>query len=420
MKEKYQEIVIKFLIYIIDFWLINIAFTVTADLGLTHGSNDPAEVTSFFLIFILIWIIAGFFFDVHRLDCVSLTRSISVNLMATFLVHMAMISIILMSFSIFNVQGKFLVLVYLMAGVFIIGSRVLYKLIVKYIEFSAFDKRKIIIIGATGSGMALQRFFHTHHGAGYEFRGFFDDRPPKECFCGNLIAGKLDEVKKFCMREKIDEIYFTLPPTCKDLLEDLLKFADDNFIYFRIAPDFGKFSQGRCNLFLMNSIPVLTATQGPAQVSVTVTVKRALDILFSLAVILTVFPLLCPLIALCIRLESGGPVISKQLRPGMRNRLFDCYTFRTVHINHDGGVQMKKHEARTTRVGALLRRTNLDRLPQFFNVLLGNMTVTGLIPWRLRQPEKNSHTIEHFGARTLEHGWNQRDLQGPNTVRAQT
>lgn len=399
MKDKYHNVVIKVLIFIIDFWLINIAFTFTLALGVSAGSSAPKDVTAFFLIFSLIWIIAGFFFKIYRIDTMSLMRNISINLLATFVVHMLMVVTILTSFNLFDISYQFLILLYIIAAILIISSRVLFKLVLKYFEFSGFDKRRVIIIGATGSGKSLHQYFRMHQSSGYQFKGFFDDERPDNGFINELIAGNLDSIKPFCLREQIDEIYFTLPVTHKDLLEDMLKFADDNFIYFRIAPDFGKVMEGNCDLFLMNSIPVLTARKEPLRVAFNASLKRAFDVVFSMMVISVVFPFVLPLIALAIRLDSEGPIIFKQLRPGKRNKLFDCYKFRTMRVNDCTEVQATKNDSRITRVGRFLRKTNLDELPQFFNVLLGNMSVVGPRPNMVSQLEQYSKTIRQYKIR---------------------
>ncbi|MEX1241861.1 MAG: undecaprenyl-phosphate glucose phosphotransferase [Cyclobacteriaceae bacterium] len=399
MRDKYHNVVIKVLIFIIDFWLIDIAFTFTLALGISAGSSAPKDVTAFFLIFSLIWIIAGFLFKVYRIDTVSLMRNISINLLATFVVHTLMIFAILTRFNVFNINSKFLVCLYIIAAILIISSRVLFKLVLKHFEFSEFDQRKVIIIGATGSGRALHQFFQQHEASGYKFKGFFYDDEPKNGYFNKLMAGDLSSIKAFCVREQIDEIYFTLPVTHKDLLEDILKFADDNFIYFRIAPDFGRAMEGNCNLFLLNSIPVLTARKEPLRVAFNATLKRAFDIGFSLLVICVLFPFVMPLIALSIRLDSDGPIIFKQLRPGKRNKLFDCYKFRTMRVNQSTEVQATKNDSRVTRVGRFLRKTNLDELPQFFNVLLGNMSVVGPRPNMASQLEQYSKTIQQYKLR---------------------
>ncbi len=310
-----------------------------------------------------------------------------------------MIVTILTTFPVFNVATRFLIAVYILAAIFIIGMRVLYKLILKYIEFSGFDQHKVIIIGATGSGNALYRFFSEHQAAGYQFKGFFEDEPDEAHVNLELVVGKLDEVKNFCLRENIDEIYFALPLTYERLLHEIAQFADDNFIYFRIAPDFSKVVNDQFNIFLINSVPVFTPRNEPLGISLNAILKRLFDITFSASVILSLFPILFPVIALAIRLDSEGPIFFKQLRPGKKNKLFDCYKFRTMYVNNATEVQATKDDSRITKVGRFLRKTNLDELPQFFNVLLGNMSVVGPRPNLISQLEKYSKTIQHYKIR---------------------
>jgi putative colanic acid biosynthesis UDP-glucose lipid carrier transferase len=106
-----------------------------------------------------------------------------------------------------------------------------------------------------------------------------------------------------------------------------------------------------------------------------------------------------PVIAIAIRLDSVGPVFFKQLRPGKKNKLFDCYKFRTMYVNNKTEVQATWHDSRITKVGAFLRKTNLDELPQFFNVLLGNMSVVGPRPNLISQLEEYSKTIQQYKIR---------------------
>jgi putative colanic acid biosynthesis UDP-glucose lipid carrier transferase len=398
MRGKYYSSVLKVLIFITDFWLIDLAFNATRKLGFANSLTD-SQSAIFFLIFSLIWIIAGFFYKIYRIDTLSLMRSISTNLFNALVSHLLMIITVLTTFPFFQVSAKFLIAVYSLAAILIIGIRVLYKLILKYIEFSSFDKRKVIIVGATSSGHALYQFFSTHQAAGYQFKGFFEDKPEGSQVNPRLIVGKLSAVKDFCLRENIDEIYFALPLTQDKFLGDIAKFADDNFIYLRIAPDFSKFVNEKCHMFLINSVPVFTTRNEPLGVSLNAILKRSFDIVFSSAVILLLFPIIFPPIILAIRLDSEGPIFFKQLRPGKKNKLFDCYKFRTMCVNNSTEVQATKNDSRITKVGRFLRKTNLDELPQFFNVLLGNMSVVGPRPNLISQLEKYSKTIQLYKIR---------------------
>jgi putative colanic acid biosynthesis UDP-glucose lipid carrier transferase len=214
-----------------------------------------------------------------------------------------------------------------------------------------------------------------------------------------LIKGKIADLAAFCQRENIDEIYFALPPGNDHLLAKISKFADDNFIYLRITPDFGEGVTDKYNVFMLDSIPVLTTRKEPLGVAINQWMKRLFDIAFSLTVMLTVFPFLLPVVAIAIKLDSKGPVFFKQPRRGRKNMLFDCYKFRTMYIHNVSERQATKDDPRITRIGRFLRKTNLDEVPQFINVLMGNMSVVGPRPHINSQLEEYGEAIKKYRVR---------------------
>lgn len=398
MEDRYYSRIIKIGIFLIDIYFIHIVLFNVNNFRFVEGIPQD-QYTTFFLIFSLVWIITGLTNEIYKLNKYSLIRSISLNLFSTLLLHGLLIGIILMSVPSYHVSIDLLATTYIIIAIFFIGSRITYKLIWKYFEFYGYELRQVIIVGATRSGMALQEFFVSDEFSSYRFKGFFDDSVELNEMNKNAIKGRINDVKEFCLREKVDEIYFALPLSNHELLWDLAKFADDNFIYFRIAPDFAQAVSSDYNVFLYDTVPVLTTRKEPLSLSINAGLKRLFDITFSLGVILTIFPVVIPIVALAIRLESKGPVIFKQLRPGKKNKLFECYKFRTMYVNKSTEVQATKHDPRVTRVGRFLRKTNLDELPQFVNVLLGNMSVVGPRPNMISQLEEYSTTIQKYKVR---------------------
>jgi exopolysaccharide biosynthesis polyprenyl glycosylphosphotransferase len=125
--------------------------------------------------------------------------------------------------------------------------------------------------------------------------------------------------------------------------------------------------------------------------------KRLFDIIFSLFIILFVFSWLCPVLAVLIKLESHGPVFFIQMRTGRDNTSFRCFKFRTMYINAEADSrQATRDDHRITRIGAFLRKTSLDELPQFFNVLIGNMSIVGPRPHMISHTEKFSQLTEQY------------------------
>jgi len=398
MKGQYYSRFIKVMIFIIDFFIIYLAFLITNKVGDVNTLSNQ-QFTSFFLTFGLIWVIAGLFNKIYRVDT-ALTQSI-INLFGTFLLHIIIIEILIKTSGLYLVSFEFLVYIYALTIILIVGSRILYKLISKYYQFTGFDQRKVIIIGAGSTGVALFEHFTGNETAGYQFAGFFDDISNQAQEVQDKIVGPLNAntIKSYCISQGIGEIYFALPPSQITLLHNLSKFADEQFIYFRIAPDFSGLQQESGNIFLINSVPVLTTRKEPLGISLNANLKRGFDILFSLIVILILFPIILPIIAIAIRLDSPGPIFFKQLRPGKRNKLFDCYKLRTMRVNNNSELQASKNDSRITKVGRFLRKTNMDELPQFFNVLLGNMSVVGPRPNMISQLEEYSKTINNYKVR---------------------
>jgi putative colanic acid biosynthesis UDP-glucose lipid carrier transferase len=131
-------------------------------------------------------------------------------------------------------------------------------------------------------------------------------------------------------------------------------------------------------------------------------IKRGFDIVFSLCVLLTVFPILYVLFGILIKLSSPGPIIFKQKRTGLHGAEFNCYKFRSMRLNKEAHeVQAAKNDPRTTRVGHFLRHSNLDEIPQFWNVLQGDMSVVGPRPHMLKHTEYYSKIIDNYMDRHL-------------------
>ncbi len=128
--------------------------------------------------------------------------------------------------------------------------------------------------------------------------------------------------------------------------------------------------------------------------------KRAFDVVFSSAVILFIFSWLLPLLSLIIKLNSKGPVFFVQQRTGINNKTFNCIKFRTMKVNQEADTkQAVKNDNRITSIGNFLRKYNIDELPQFFNVLVGNMSVVGPRPHMLKHTEQYSALIEYYKVR---------------------
>jgi putative colanic acid biosynthesis UDP-glucose lipid carrier transferase len=182
----------------------------------------------------------------------------------------------------------------------------------------------------------------------------------------------------------------------------MAQVAETNMIRFKFVPDFQLFVNRNTHIDFINDIPILSLRSEPLDDITARIKKRVFDIVFSLLVTVLLLSWLVPLMAILIKLSSKGPVFFVQLRSGRDNKSFNCYKFRTLRVNREADTkQVTQNDNRITKLGAFLRKTNIDELPQFFNVIIGNMSVVGPRPHMLRHTEDysrvlNEYMIRHF------------------------
>ena len=356
---------------------------------------------SFATIFVLAWVVSALFCEIYQTENLSKVKSILSSTLLSFVFHFFIISLYLFGFRAYQYPSNFLLATYAICVISIISLKIV--LLKSYQYYRNLDKnrKKVIVIGYTSSGRSLYDFFITNQALAYKFMGFFTDQPAPLPEHQSLLRGGLSEVEDYCLRENIDEIFYALPNNI-EYVRNLAKFADNNYIYFGLVQDAGGLLESKVDTHLFDNgkIPILTPRREPLRFFFNRQVKRAFDVAFSSLVIVFLFPFIIPPIALLIKLDSPGPVFFKQLRSGRNGKPFWCYKFRTMSVNQESDtVQARKNDARITQVGAFLRKTSLDELPQFFNVFIGNMSVVGPRPHMLKHTEQYSATIDNFKVR---------------------
>lgn len=394
-KESSQLQFSKIFVLGVDIILLIAAFNLINRLD---GFGREGQSITLLVLFILTWMVAALSSRAYHFDQFWSIKQILITTLQAFLLH---IGIFLLVFAVIEYRVEniaYFALLFFLSIVLIVHSRLLYKFAFKYFEFGSFENRKVVIVGTGSSGRSLFNFFMNQTPNGYKFLGFFDDQP-SEKIPGRFVKGKVEHLKQFCIENDVDEIYIALPRADEELLYEIKQFADDNVIYLRIAPDFSYVQEEDYQVYLYDTVPIITTRREPLGDGFNALIKRSFDIFFSLTVITFIFPFVYTIIALAIRLDSKGPIIFKQLRPGKKNKLFECYKFRTMRMNNDTERQATKNDPRVTRVGAFLRKTSLDELPQFFNVLIGNMSVVGPRPNLISQLDEYSKLIEKYKIR---------------------
>ncbi|MCK5702587.1 MAG: sugar transferase, partial [Cyclobacteriaceae bacterium] len=262
----------------------------------------------------------------------------------------------------------------------------------KYYRSVGYNYRKVIIVGYGKISSDLRKYFTYNPELGYRFMGYFDNHSSN-----SVIRGQVSEIPKISKALEIDEIYCILPYLDYHEVEQLTKFAEDNFIKIHAIPDYRGFPYKNIEVQLYDVIPVLNFPAQPLDDQLNRFIKRAFDIIFSVLFMVFVLSWLVPLVALLIKMDSKGPAVFKQLRSGINNEPFTCYKFRTMEVNEDSdNLQATKTDSRITKFGSLLRKTNIDEIPQFLNVLKGEMSVVGPRPHMLKHTEAFSKQVDKF------------------------
>lgn len=378
-----------------DLLLLGFAFqyayanSISTDLLLTDG------FISLLAVYGLGWLVSAFINRIYRAERLANREDLFFDLASTFLVHLIIVLFYVVNLNVLYVPGKFILSLFGLGFSLVLAYRLVAIPALRAYKEAGVNAKKVVILGASEQGMALYNFFTSFKTFGYRFMGFFDHNTQGNPY-REMVLGNLADMKEFCKREEVDEIYVALPNAPKSLIDELAKFADDHFMYLRIAAEASQvLSPAR--VYYYDEVPVATLRNEPLASKVNQALKRLFDIMFSSAVLLVLCLTVFPVIALLIKLEDpAGPVFFSQMRPGRKNKLFRCYKFRSMRVNQSTELQATKNDPRVTRIGAILRRTSLDELPQFFNVLIGDMSVVGPRPNMIKQLEMYSQLIDKY------------------------
>jgi putative colanic acid biosynthesis UDP-glucose lipid carrier transferase len=247
-----------------------------------------------------------------------------------------------------------------------------------------------VVIGSGKKPKQLIEVLKEHEEFGFEFVKQFNIK-------GENID--LDSIYEFVVGNRIDELYCSINELNNKQIQDFINFCDINLITLKFIPDNKNIFQKKLKFEYYDFLPILSLRNIPLEHPLNAFIKRSFDIIFSLMVYIFLLSWLTPLIALLIYFDNPGPIYFIQNRPGYKGQGFTCYKFRTMKINNSTEVSATRNDTRVTKLGKLLRRTSLDELPQFINVLMGNMSVVGPRPHLWKQNEEYGEEIKKYMVR---------------------
>ncbi|SFZ90112.1 putative colanic acid biosysnthesis UDP-glucose lipid carrier transferase [Flaviramulus basaltis] len=372
------------LLYILDLFIISFS----AYFFLTSKIID-------LVFFIIFWIFLSIFFSFYKVY-----RFTKIIKIVSLLTSQCFVFLLLIFSYLYikhidishNLVFKFSINLYF---VFILWRIILHIIFKKYRIITGSNYKQVIIIGANESTQKLEKFFKNEPGFGYKFMGLFtnDESTNKS---GNIL-----DSFNYILENNIDEIYCSVKELSNKQIKRYIEFCDVNVKTLKFIPDNKELYSKNFYLNYYDITPILSLREIPLDDPLNSVIKRVFDVLFSGIIIIFVLSWLIPILGLIIILESKGPIFFQQNRPGIKEKGFGCYKFRSMTINSSSEISATRNDSRITKVGRFIRRTSIDELPQFFNVFFGSMSVVGPRPhlWRQNEiygPKVPKYMVRHF------------------------
>ena len=301
-----------------------------------------------------------------------------------------------------SLSTRFLVIFYTAFLALLVSYRLIFRHFVKIYRRKGGNRRTVALVGDGSNMVELYEEMTADPTSGFKVVGYFAEHPsdnyPKECH----YLGTPQEVIPYLKKSKAEQLYCGLTSSHSKEILPIISYCENNLIHFYSVPNVRNYLKRRMHLELIGNVPVLDIRQEPLAQPENRLAKRLFDIVFSLLFLCTIFPIIFIIIGLAIKITSPGPIFFKQKRNGEENKEFWCYKFRSMRVNKDSDkVQATLNDPRKTRLGNFMRKTNIDELPQFINVLLGDMSVVGPRPHMLKHTEEYSKLIDKYMVRHL-------------------
>jgi putative colanic acid biosynthesis UDP-glucose lipid carrier transferase len=361
---------------------------------------DLKEIQTISLLSNLFWIVLLLYRDSYRIVRTERIEAILYRTIRLLVIHLAVIAFFVFFLEYSEISRLRMVYFYASFFILLVSFRILFMKMLKFIRAQGFNFRKVVIVGANATGERMDRILSKDLTYGYRVMGFFDDERDSDTVLMAPMLGGFEDVEHYISTEKIDEMYVALHIGKIEVINRLTALCERYMVRIKYIPDFQQYTKSnrvQITFYGNGNVPVLMLRKEPLEIPLYRIIKKVFDFCFSLFVIVFVFSWLFPIVMILIKLNSRGPVFFVQERSGRDNNSFPCFKFRTMHVNKDADIlQATQNDSRITTVGAFLRRTSMDELPQFFNVLLGNMSVVGPRPHMLSHTEQYSELINNF------------------------
>lgn len=291
--------------------------------------------------------------------------------------------------------------------------RLLLRFAIKKYRTRGGNLRFVVLVGSSENIRELFHELTDQSWAGYRVLGYFDFLENMEFSKECIYLGKPQEVIPFLKNQQgAHFLYCSLPSKEENIIVPIIRYCENNLVHFYSVPNVHNYLHNRMYFNMMGNVPYLSLHRDPLSRLGNQLLKRAFDIVFSLTFLCTLFPFIFLMVAVITKITMPGPIFFKQKRNGLNDVEFYCYKFRSMKVNADADrVQATKDDPRKTKWGNIMRKTSIDELPQFINVLMGDMSIVGPRPHMVKHTEEyskliNKYMIRHFVKPGIT-GWSQ-------------
>lgn len=374
-----------------------------AGINLFYGSGMSNENYLYLITLAFTWI---FLTSKNKVYYLHLHNGLKYRFKNQLKTHFELIAILSLSYLVLGIpqgytKSQFIVFLLGFPAVNMFVNYVLF-LIVRALRIKGKNVRKALVIGAGRVGAHIDNYFRQNADFGYRIIGFLDDNP-EDSDLQYQIIGRIDELDHVIQTRKVDEVIIALPTHLDERIQQVVDRADYFGIRVRLVPDYFRLLGRNYKTTAFGDMPIINIREISLDRLRFASLKRVCDIAFSAMMLVMLAPLFLVL-GILIKWESAGPVFYCPIRLGQGGRQFKLYKFRSMYTNDAavaGKASTTKDDPRVTRIGKFIRKYSLDELPQFINVLLGDMSVVGPRPHRIflnevMQKEVDNYMIRHY------------------------
>lgn len=376
-----------------DVAVVVLSFFLTGSLLQEYGAVSHPELSTF-SIFIMVWLVITILRKDYRYGRTSEAQQTLNKLLGSLVWFLAIVAIVWMP--VYSDALRLVYFITLASALFLfIGSyRIGVHLILRKTRAFGFNNRKAVIIGKGNSSAKLESMFNLRRDFGIQFLGYYDDQ--STC---NQTKGTIDTFFDDASSLDLDVIYIN-ESLRENLVQKIINYADEHYIKVKIIPGGNLQLEKNLSFSRYGDFFVINVNEIPLDSLLNRFFKRTFDLVFSLFVTVFILSWLIPLVGLLIKLESKGPIFFIQERNGVNNEVFKCLKFRSMTPNDYADThQATKNDPRVTKIGAFLRNTSLDEMPQFLNVLMGDMSIVGPRPHTIPMNNVFKTQIEKYNTR---------------------